>query len=73
MDRRRTKLPTSIENGLQRVLPEYREKVSVVIDAYVRNRYGAQELARGDGGQIARAWLRLRMPLLSRVIHRGKA
>ena len=65
--------PYQYRERLQRVLPEYREKVSVVIDAYVRNRYGAQELARGDGRQIARAWLRLRMPLLSRVIHRGKA
>ena len=43
-----------------------------MVDAYVRNRYGAQGLGRSGGGRLTRAWLRLWLPLLFRVIHRRK-
>ena len=61
--------PFEFRDRLQQVLPDYREEVTVVVDAYVRNRYGAQEMAHGGAGRLTRAWLRLRLPLLLRVIH----
>ena len=65
--------PYQYRDRLQKVLPDYREEVSAVVDAYVRNRYGAKELAYGGGIRLTGAWLRLRLPLLFRVIHRRKS
>ena len=65
--------PYQYRDRLQQVLPDYREEVSAVVDAYVRNRYGAKELAYGGGIGLTGAWLRLRLPLLFRVIHRRKS
>ena len=61
--------PYQYRDQLQQSLPDYREEVAAVVDAYVRNRYGAKEPARGGGRQLTRAWLRLRLPLLFRVIN----
>ena len=60
--------PYQYRERLLRVMPDYREEVSVLVDAYVRNRYGAKEPGWGDPSRINRAWLRLRMPLLLRML-----
>lgn len=60
--------PYEYRDRLGQALPAYREEVSAVVDAYVRNRYGAKGLERGGGRRLTRAWLRLRLPLLLRVI-----
>ena len=60
--------PYQYRERLHQAMPDYREEVSVLIDAYVRNRYGAKEPTWGDASRIPRAWLRLRLPLLRRVI-----
>ena len=65
--------PYQYRDRLQRVLPDYREEVSAVVDAYVRNRYGAKDLPFGSARHLTSAWLRLRLPLLLRVIHRRKS
>ncbi len=60
--------PYQYRERLQQAMPDYREEVSVLIDAYVRNRYGTKEPAWGEASRLTRAWLRLRVPLLRRVI-----
>ena len=61
--------PYEYRDRLQQALPDYREEVTVVVDAYVRNRYAAKEMERGSGRRLIRAWLKLRLPLLFRVFH----
>ena len=60
--------PYQYRDRLEQALPAYREEISAVVDAYVRNRYGPKKLQRGGGWRLTRAWLRLRLPLLLRVI-----
>ena len=60
--------PYQYRDRLGQALPDYREEISAVVDAYVRNRYGPKKLRRRGGWQLTRAWLRLRRPLLLRVI-----
>ena len=60
--------PYEYRDRLQQALPDYREEVTTVVDAYVRNRYGAKEMPRGGGRRLTRAWLRLRLPLLLKII-----
>ena len=68
-------LATSIGCTFKRIqftpdlLPSYREDVSVLVDAYVRSRYGAKELSLADRRRLADAWLRIRLPLLLRFFH----
>ena len=60
--------PYQYRDRLGQALPGYREEISAVVDAYVRNRYGPKKLHRVGGWRLTRAWLRLRLPLLLRVI-----
>ena len=60
--------PYQYRDRLGQALPDYREEISEVVDAYVRNLYGPKKLQRGGGRRLTRAWLRLRLPLLLRVI-----
>ena len=60
--------PYQYRDRLGQALPDYREEISEVVDAYVRSRYGPKGLRRGGGWRLIRAWLRLRRPLLLRVI-----
>lgn len=55
---------------LHRALPGQREEVSILVDTYVRSRYGAKELTIADRRRLTEAWLRVRMPLLLRVFRR---
>lgn len=60
--------PYQYRDRLGQALPDYREEISAVVDAYVRNRYGPNKLQHAGGWRLMRAWLRLRRPLLLRVI-----
>ena len=60
--------PYEYRDRLGQALPAYREEISAVVDAYVQNRYGPKKLQRRGGWRLTRAWLRLRLPLLLRVI-----
>ena len=60
--------PYQYRDRLQQVLPDYRAEVSEIVDAYVRNRYGGQELHPRERRRLTRAWLRLRLAVLFRVI-----
>ena len=62
--------PFQYRERLRTVLPNYREDVSVLVEAYVRSRYGAKELSFADRHRLADAWLRIRLPLLLRFFRR---
>ncbi len=56
--------PYQFGQQLSRRLPAYRESVDVIVESYVRARYGAITPSQQDGGQLAAAWLSVRYPLL---------
>ena len=58
--------PFQYRDRLHAALPGYREEVSVMVNAYVRARYGAKVLSIADRRRLAEAWLRVRLPLLRR-------
>ncbi len=60
--------PFQYREQLHTALPEYREDVNTLVDVYVRTRYGAKELRNTQRRSLADAWLRVRMPLLRRVL-----
>ena len=56
--------PYQFGQQLGRRLPAYRESVDVIVDFYVRSRYGARILSPGDRERLTDAWLGVRYPLL---------
>jgi hypothetical protein len=62
--------PFQYRERLRNALPRYQEDVSVLVDAYVRSRYGAKELSFADRRRATDAWLRVRLPLLLRLFRR---
>ena len=62
--------PFQYRERLHAVLPDHGEEVSSLINAYVRNRYGAKELATEEGQRLVDAWMRVRLPLLWRIFRR---
>ena len=62
--------PFQYRERLRQALPGYREEVSVLVEAYVRSRYGAKELSFADRRRMADAWMRVRLPLLLRSFRR---
>ena len=52
------------------LLPAHQEQLDVIVDSYVRARYGAKTLSSQDGERLAAAWLRLRYPLLRASLSR---
>ena len=62
--------PYQYRERLRAALPGKDEEVSALIDAYVRSRYGAKQLASEERRGLVEAWLRVRMPLLWRVFQR---
>ena len=51
-------------------LPGRGHQVDVVVDSYVRSRYGQKELSEQEEGRLADAWSRVRYPLLRRTFLR---
>ena len=62
--------PYQFGNNLQEVLPAQRTPVSIIVSAYVRNRYGNKYSTASERRVLAVAWQRLRLPMLWAVIRR---
>ena len=62
--------PYQYRQRLSQLLPDHRDQLSVVIDSYVRSRYGRRQLDDGGRLNLAQAWIELRMPLLLRSLRR---
>ena len=55
---------------LQEALPAQKTPVSIIVAAYVRNRYGNKNSTDSEQRVLAVAWQRLRLPMLWAVIRR---
>ena len=55
---------------LDSALPAQGRQMRVVVDSYVRNRYGQKELSEQEEGRLAEAWSSVRFPLLRRTFFR---
>jgi transglutaminase-like putative cysteine protease len=62
--------PYQFGNDLQEALPAQRTPVSIIVSAYVRNRYGNKNSTASERRVLAVAWQRLRLPMLWAVIRR---
>lgn len=51
-------------------LPDYREQLSVIVGAYVRQEYGRKEFGEAEEERLRRAWTEVRMPLLFRLLRK---
>ena len=60
--------PFQYRARLRARMPNYRDDVNTLVDAYVRSEYGAKELAMEDREGLVAAWMRLRTPLLLRIL-----
>ena len=60
--------PYQFGQRLGLLLPGHRERVELIIEAYVQSRYGARSVSAENRGQLADAWLNLRFPLLVKSI-----
>ena len=56
--------PYQFGQRLGRLLPIHRERLDLIVDSYVRARYGARTLTHEQRNELADAWLNLRFPLL---------
>ena len=58
------KTPYQFGERLKSLLPLHRERVDLIVDTYVRARYGGRRLSVEQSRDLADAWLNLRFPLL---------
>ena len=59
-----SRTPYQFGEQLGRRLPTYSESVGVIVDSYVRTRYGAKTHTYDESGVLANAWTAVRYPLL---------
>ena len=62
--------PYQFGQRLTALLPAHREPMSLIVDHYVRARYGDKTPSRHEGQRLAAAWLTLRYPLLRAALLR---
>jgi len=62
--------PYQFGNRLKQVLPAQETSVSIIVTAYVRNRYGNKNPTASEQRLLTVAWQRLRLPMLWAVIRR---
>ncbi len=62
--------PHQYGQQLEEALPRHGGSLSVIVNAYVRSRYGKKLLTDAERLELDRAWLALRLPLLLRVLRR---
>ena len=55
---------------LQGELPAQREALAVIVNSYVRHRYGGKESSPEQAESLTRAWLQVRRPLLFHLFRR---
>ncbi len=56
--------PHQFGQQLGRLLPEQRERVDLIVESYVRSRYGGRSLSQEEVDQMRGAWRQLRFPLM---------
>ena len=62
------KTPYQFGERLKSLLPLHHERLDLIVDTYVRARYGARRLSSEQTRELADAWLNLRFPLLITAI-----
>ena len=62
--------PYQFGGQLQRVLPAHEAPVSIIVAAYVRNRYGNKDSTASERRLLTVAWQKLRLPMLWAVVRR---
>ena len=58
------KTPYQFGDRLKFLLPLHRERLDLIVETYVRARYGARRLSSEQATELSDAWLNLRFPLL---------
>lgn len=56
--------PYQFGERLKTLLPLHQERLDLIVDTYVRARYGGRRLSAQESADLADAWLNLRFPLL---------
>jgi hypothetical protein len=62
--------PFQYRQRLEEAFPSHREELSLIINSYVRSRYGRKELTDQERQGLVRAWLGVRLPLLFHILRR---
>ena len=62
--------PYQYMRRLQGELPAHREPLSIIVNSYVRHRYGGKETSPEQAESLTRAWLQVRRPLLFHLFRR---
>lgn len=62
--------PYQYMRRLQGELPAQREALAVIVNSYVRHRYGGKESSPEQAESLTRAWLQVRRPLLFHLFRR---
>lgn len=62
--------PYQYMRRLQTELPAHREPLSIIVNSYVRHRYGGKETSPEQAESLTRAWLQVRRPLLFHLFRR---
>tara|TARA_Y100000758_G_scaffold252380_1_gene188818 strand:- start:532 stop:783 length:252 start_codon:yes stop_codon:yes gene_type:complete len=56
--------------NLQQVLPSHSNSVSLIVSAYVRNRYGNKDTTASERRVLAVAWQKIRLSMLWAIVRR---
>ncbi len=62
--------PYQFGSNLQQVLPSHSNPVSLIVSAYVRNRYGNKDTTASERRVLAVAWQKIRLPMLWEIVRR---
>ena len=62
--------PYQFGSNLRQVLPSHSNPVSLIVSAYVRNRYGNKDTTASERRVLAVAWQKLRLPMLWAIVRR---
>ncbi|HLF04682.1 MAG TPA: transglutaminase domain-containing protein [Dehalococcoidia bacterium] len=62
--------PHQYGQRLEMAFPQQGGQLSIIVNAYVRSRYGRKELTDRERLELAQAWLGLRLPLLLHIVRR---
>ena len=62
--------PYQFGSNLRQVLPSHSNPVSLIVSAYVRNRYGNKDTTASERRVLAVAWQKIRLPMLWAIVWR---
>ena len=66
----RWQTPYQYMRRLQEEMPSHREPLAVIVNSYVRHRYGGKEATPEQGERLTNAWRQVRCPLLFHLFRR---